>query len=134
MVALLIPEVMVLLLPLDVSNQQENANLDMKGFWYTMTMMSMILIFIILPIAYFYYETEGDELRSRIWHATKMEFFFLIFSAILLFTTYFTLSSANIPIEDITCNLPGAFPATLDSNGTHVLQSMDSEKASLETE
>lgn len=79
-VALLLVEIEILLLPLDVSNVQEGGSLDMKGFWYTMTMTSMCFIFLILPIAYFYYETEGDELKSRIWHATKMEFFFLLLS------------------------------------------------------
>ena len=135
-VALLIPEVMILLLPLDVSNVQEDASLDMKGFWYTMTMTSMCFIFLILPIAYFYYETEGDELRSRIWHATKMEFFFLIFSSIVLFSSYFILSSANIPIDDITCAMPTSPPAvgTLDNTGAALLQSMDSSFASLESE
>jgi hypothetical protein len=68
-IALLLVEIMILLLPLDVSNVQEDGGLDMKGFWYTMTMTSMIFIFIILPTSYFYYETEGDELKSRIWHA-----------------------------------------------------------------
>lgn len=131
-IALLVPEVMVLLLPLDVSNVQEGGGLDMKGFWYTMTMISMVFIFLIFPIAYFYYETEGDETRSRIWHATKMEFFFLLISAIVLFVTYFPLHKANIPIEDITCSLPATVGTTTD--GSSVLQSITSAKASLETD
>ena len=76
--ALLIAQGEILILPLDVSNVQNDGELDMKGFWYTLTMTSAIFIFIILPIAMFFYETEGDELKSRIWHVVLMEFFFLI--------------------------------------------------------
>jgi len=123
--ALLIPEMMILLLPLDVSSQQDGANLDMKTFWYTMTMTSMSFIFLVLPIAYFYYETEGEELKSRIWHATKMEFFFLLISAIIVFTGYFILAKANIPIDDITCALPASV-ATTSADGSTVLQTMTS--------
>ena len=78
--ALLIAQGEILILPLDVSNVQNDGELDMKGFWYTLTMTSAIFIFIILPIAMFFYETEGDELKSRIWHVVLMEFFFLIIS------------------------------------------------------
>lgn len=104
-VGLLMAETMILLLPLDVSNVHEGGNLDMKGFWYTMTMTSAVFIFLILPIAYFYYETEGDELKSRIWHAVKMEFFLLLISSILLFVSYALLSKANIPIDNISCDM-----------------------------
>jgi LMBR1 domain-containing protein 1 len=91
----------ILILPLDVSNVQEGGGLDMKGFWYTMTMTSAIFIFLILPVAYFYYETEGDALRSRIWHATKMEFFFLIIFSIIIFVSYAVLSKTNVPVEAV---------------------------------
>jgi hypothetical protein len=121
-IALLLVEIMILLLPLDVSNVQENGGLDMKGFWYTMTMTSMIFIFIILPTSYFYYETEGDELKSRIWHATLMEFFFLLFSGILIFVTFFTLAKANIPFQDVTCDMSAA----TTSDGTTAVQSLTS--------
>jgi len=40
-IALLIVEVEILLLPLDVSNVHQGGGLDMKGFWYTVTMTSM---------------------------------------------------------------------------------------------
>jgi hypothetical protein len=99
--ALLIVEAEILLLPLDVSNVQEGGSLDMKGFWYTMTMISAVFIFLILPVAYFYYETEGDALRSRIWHATKMQFFFLVIFSIIIFVSYALLSKTNVPIEAV---------------------------------
>lgn len=100
-VALLIVEMEILVLPLDVSNVREGGGLDMKGFWYTITMTSAIFIFLILPVAYFYYETEGDALRSRIWHATKMEFFFLIIFSIIIFVSYALLKKSNVPIEAV---------------------------------
>lgn len=131
-VALLLPEVEILLLPLDVSNHQEGGNLDMKGFWYTMTMTSMIFIFLILPIAYFYYETEGEELNSRIWHAAKMEFFFLLISAIIVFVSYAALAYANIPLDDITCSMP-TDPTSVSSSGQGVLQTLGSRMLSDET-
>jgi len=79
----------------------QNGGLDMKGFWYTMTMLSAMLIFLVLPIAYFFYETEGDTYGSRIWHMCKMEFFFLIGSSILVFVTYPLLSKADVPIRSV---------------------------------
>lgn len=104
-VALLLAEGEILLLPLDVSNVQNDAGLDMKNFWYAMTMTSAIFIFFILPISMFYYESEGDELKSRIWHATKMEFLFLVISSVIVFATYGGLSKTNVPIKDIKCDM-----------------------------
>lgn len=40
-IAFLLVEVMILMLPLDVSNVQQGGGLDMKGFWYGITMTSM---------------------------------------------------------------------------------------------
>lgn len=119
-VALLLAQGEILILPLDVSNVQNDAGLDMKGFWYTLTMTSAIFIFLILPIAMFYYETEGDELKSRIWHATLMEFLFLIISSIFVFTTYGTLSKADIPIYKHDCDI------NTDQDSFGVLYALDS--------
>jgi uncharacterized membrane protein AbrB (regulator of aidB expression) len=128
-VALLLVEVEILLLPLDVSNVQEGGSLDMKGFWYTMTMTSMIFIFLILPISYFYYETEGDELKSRIWHATKMEFFLLVISSLVVFISYAVLSYANMPIDIVSCDMTGS----TSSDGSTVLQDLASDQLSEST-
>lgn len=117
--ALLITQSEILILPLDVSNVQNGSGLDMKGFWYTLTMISAIFIFLILPISMFYYETEGDPLKSRIWHATLMEFGFLVISSIIVFVTYGTLSKTDIPIHKHNCDMS----VTVD-NG--VLYSLDS--------
>jgi hypothetical protein len=104
-IALMLAQGQILILPLDVSNVQNDAGLDMKGFWYTLTMTSAIFIFFILPVAMFYYETEGDELKSRIWHAVMMEFFFVVISCIIVFVTYATLSKADIPLYKHKCDM-----------------------------
>ena len=67
----------------------------------------------------FYYETEGDALKSRIWHATKMEFLFLIISSIVVFSTYGGLSKTNVPIKDIKCDMTN----TIDGQVLTILDS-----------
>ena len=103
--ALMMAQGQILLLPLDVSDVQNDAGLDMKSFWYTLTMTSAIFIFFILPVAMFYYETEGDELKSRVWHAVMMEFFFIVISCLIVFVTYATLSNADIPLYKHGCDM-----------------------------
>lgn len=103
--ALLIIEWEILTLPLDVSNTHQNGNLDMKGFWYTVTMTSWCLLFLLLPLAYFFYETEGDQLKSRICQTTWMMSSFIIIWVLIVFLTYPFMNKSDIPIDSVDWNM-----------------------------
>ena len=73
----------------------------MKGFWYTMTMTSWWLMFLILPVAYFYYETEGDTCKGRLIHTSWMMFSFIVVWVLVVFLTYPFMNKSDIPIHSV---------------------------------
>ncbi len=60
LVAFILAECQVLLLPLDVLNSRDNTNIDMFTLWQIIYMTSLCFITVILPFTYFFYETDED--------------------------------------------------------------------------
>lgn len=60
MLAFMICECQILMLPLDVVNTRENTNIDMFIFWQIIYMSSLFMTTIIIPFAFFFYDTDED--------------------------------------------------------------------------
>lgn len=69
MLAFIICECQILMLPLDVVNSRENTNIDMFIFWQVIYMSSLFMTTIIIPFAFFFYDTDEDvdHVSNRFW-------------------------------------------------------------------
>ena len=69
MLAFMICECQILMLPLDVVNSRENTNIDMFIFWQVIYMSSLFMTTIIIPFAFFFYDTDEDvdHVSNRFW-------------------------------------------------------------------
>eukprot|EP01117_Protostelium_nocturnum_P014185 TRINITY_DN536_c0_g1_i1.p1 TRINITY_DN536_c0_g1~~TRINITY_DN536_c0_g1_i1.p1 ORF type:complete len:495 (-),score=126.51 TRINITY_DN536_c0_g1_i1:219-1703(-) len=56
--------VMILMLPMDVSNSRTDGGLPMYGFWIASFAVALALIVVLLPFAIFFYEAEDPDKES----------------------------------------------------------------------
>lgn len=64
----------ILMVPLDVANTRLEGEIDMRAMWYTITSIMCFFLFIFVPIALFFYESEGLGMVSLIPHFRNPEF------------------------------------------------------------
>lgn len=60
MMAFIIAEAQLLLLPLDVIDARENTNIDMLVFWQIVYMSSLFMNTLVIPSLYFFFNTDED--------------------------------------------------------------------------
>mmetsp|Transcript_6255 Transcript_6255/g.4447 ORF Transcript_6255/g.4447 Transcript_6255/m.4447 type:complete len:169 (+) Transcript_6255:34-540(+) len=104
-VAYMVAECQILMLPLDVQNTREETDFYMKEFWLIVFMTSLFLITIILPFSMFYYEADEEkDFKWRLCSAFKSLVIFVILVSCVLFPTYAFMRYAYIPVQAVTCN------------------------------
>lgn len=89
---------MVLLLPLDVSNNRnEGDGFNMKVFWYLIFICSMVFIFILYPIVSGLYESDSDwTFCEKIRHALCCFITTIVFVIAISLILYFTIGKVRI--------------------------------------
>ena len=60
MIAFIIAEAQLFLLPLDVIDARENTNIDMLVFWQIVYMSSLFMNTLVIPSLYFFFNTDED--------------------------------------------------------------------------
>ena len=60
MIAFMLAEAQILMLPLDVVDARESTNIDMMVFWQIIYMSSLFMTTLVLPFAYFFFNTDED--------------------------------------------------------------------------
>jgi hypothetical protein len=100
MVAFMLAECQLLLLPLDLINTRENTNVDMFVFWQVIYMSSLFMMVVFLPFAYFFYETEEDnDYKTRFCTAFKNWLGLFIIFSLIHFPMFASMRHSYVPLE-----------------------------------
>jgi len=99
MLAFVVAECQILMLPMDVINFREGTNIDMFVFWQVIYMSSLFLTVVLLPFAYFFYETsEDDDYKTRFCTAFGNEMILLVVFSCINFPMFASWRHAFIPL------------------------------------
>ena len=104
MIGFILAQIMLLMVPLDISNVRNDAGMNMQAFWYTFLILSAVFIIFVLPVCMFWSESSIEKVVWKIWHCLKWETLIIVIVGAVLGISYAFLRKARIPISNILCD------------------------------